>query len=69
MDASQQALDGLAEADLSAERLTARALAQLQGVAGHDDRLAPVVETLQGALAGVTYFLGTPKRQLPYGKV
>lgn len=51
MDAARSALEAVADGDLAAETLTGRALDALQDVAGHDARLAPVIEVLQGALA------------------
>jgi DNA repair protein RecN (Recombination protein N) len=49
MDAARVALDAISEADLSADRLTARAADALQDVAEFDPRLAEVAEVLQSA--------------------
>ena len=52
IDAARGALQQLAEAEQGhAEGLTGRALATLADVAGHDRRIAPIIESLQGALA------------------
>ena len=52
MDASRQALDWLADGDeANAEALASRALDALAGVAEHDNRLQPVLEAINGALA------------------
>ena len=51
MDGARAALERVSEAETNAETLTAQALAALQEVRVHDDRLAPMVESLQGALA------------------
>ena len=52
IDAARAALQQVAEADEGhAEALTSRALAALDDVAEHDDRLLPIIESLQGALA------------------
>ncbi len=64
MDAARSALDGVADgmadgmadshraqAQVSADALTHRAVAALATVAHHDARIAPIIEALQGALA------------------
>ena len=52
IDATRAALQQLSEAEQGhAESLTGRALAALGEVARHDHRIAPIVESLQGALA------------------
>ena len=52
IDAARAALQQLAEAEQGhAEGLTGRALAALGEVAEHDHRIAPIIESLQGALA------------------
>lgn len=51
MDAARGALDAVAEADLAASTLTGRAIDALQDVSAYDDKLAGVIEVLQGAQA------------------
>ena len=52
MEAARGALDAVAEAeDANAEALASRAVDALQGVADHDARIAPILDTLHGAVA------------------
>ncbi len=51
MDAARLALEGLSQAEVNAEDLTAQSLGRLEDVAAHDQALAPMVDALQGALA------------------
>ena len=52
IDASRSALQAVAEADdTHAEGLTSRAIDALADVADHDPRIAPILESLNGALA------------------
>ena len=51
MDAARLALEGISQADVNAEDLTAQALSRLQEVASHDAQLVTMVDALQGALA------------------
>ena len=51
MDAARLALQGISQADVNAEDLTAEALGRLQDVASHDAQLVSMVDALQGALA------------------
>ncbi|WP_088284258.1 DNA repair protein RecN [Ideonella sp. A 288] len=51
MDAARSALDAVADAEPNAEGLSAQALGQLEDVASHDERLASIIEALQGAVA------------------
>ncbi|MBL8349339.1 MAG: DNA repair protein RecN [Burkholderiaceae bacterium] len=52
IDAARAALDAVADADeANAEALAGRAIDELDGVADHDARIAPILETLQGAVA------------------
>ena len=51
MDAARSALDGVADADTNAETLAHRAIDQLNAVADHDARIAPILDALHGAVA------------------
>jgi DNA repair protein RecN (Recombination protein N) len=51
MDAARSALDGVADADTNAETLAHRAIDQLDSVAHHDPRIAPILDALRGAVA------------------
>ena len=51
IDAARVALDALVDADANAHHLTSHATDALAQVAAFDERLAPVVKVLQGALA------------------
>jgi DNA repair protein RecN (Recombination protein N) len=52
MEAARLALEAVSEADHgNAEQLAGKAVDALQDVAHHDPRIAPIVETLQGAVA------------------
>ena len=52
MEAARGALDAVADAeDANAEALASRAVDALQGVADHDARIAPILDTLHGAVA------------------
>lgn len=49
--AANGALEALSESEVNAEGLIAQALSRLDDVATHDARLAPMLESLQGAVA------------------
>lgn len=51
IDAARGALEVLSDGESPAEHGTQRAIDLLQDVAGHDARLSPVIEVLQGAMA------------------
>ncbi|WP_119152920.1 DNA repair protein RecN [Caldimonas tepidiphila] len=51
LEAARDALDGISEADVSADTLTTRAIERLQSVSGFDTSLAGVIEVLLGAQA------------------
>jgi DNA repair protein RecN (Recombination protein N) len=52
IDAARTALDAVADGDeANAEALAGRAIDQLDGVAEHDARIAPIIDALQGAVA------------------
>ncbi len=51
IEAARASLEWSAEAEVNAEGLAAQALARLQDVAAHDERLQPMLDALQGAVA------------------